>query len=56
MRPSIIGAMHSSPYIRSMLLLLLAALLLPVTLAARNFVKPVAKSAFNYPAHDFHRD
>jgi len=48
--------MHSSPYIRSMLLLLLAALLLPVTLAARNFVKPVAKSAFNYPAHDFHRD
>jgi len=25
-------------------------------LVAKNFVKPVAKAAFNYPAHDFHRD
>jgi hypothetical protein len=25
-------------------------------LAAKNFVKPVAKPAINYPAHDFHRD
>lgn len=25
-------------------------------LAAKNFVKPVAKTAINYPAHDFHRD
>ena len=25
-------------------------------LAAKNFVKPVAKAAINYPAHDFHRD
>jgi hypothetical protein len=25
-------------------------------LAAKNFVKPAAKTAINYPAHDFHRD
>jgi len=25
-------------------------------LASKNFVKPVAKTAINYPAHDFHRD
>jgi hypothetical protein len=24
--------------------------------AGKNFVKPVAKNAINYPAHDFHRD
>ena len=24
--------------------------------ASKNFVKPVAKTAINYPAHDFHRD
>ncbi len=29
---------------------------LPVLLVAKNFVKPVAKPAINYPAHDFHRD
>jgi len=29
---------------------------LPVLLLAKNFVKPVAKSAIYYPAHDFHRD
>jgi hypothetical protein len=28
----------------------------PAVLAGKNFVKPVAKSAINYPAHDFHRD
>lgn len=28
----------------------------PVVLAGKTFVKPVAKSAINYPAHDFHRD
>jgi len=28
----------------------------PGVLAAKNFVKPVAKAAINYPAHDFHRD
>jgi hypothetical protein len=32
------------------------ALLLPVVLLAKNFVKPVAQAAFNYPAHDLHRD
>ena len=28
----------------------------PVLLASKNFVKPVAKTAINYPAHDFHRE
>ena len=28
----------------------------PVLLASKNFVKPEAKMAINYPAHDFHRD
>ena len=28
----------------------------PLLLASKNFVKPVAKTAINYPAHDFHRD
>ncbi|MGC2474959.1 MAG: hypothetical protein WA485_11535 [Candidatus Sulfotelmatobacter sp.] len=33
------------------------ALALPAALiASKTFVKPVAKSAINYPAHDFHRD
>jgi hypothetical protein len=33
------------------------ALALPASLiASKSFVKPVAKSAINYPAHDFHRD
>lgn len=35
----------------------LVALALPVALlAGKSFVKPVAKAAFNYPAHDLHRD
>ncbi len=38
---------------RFVLALLVAA---PLCLAAKNFVKPVAKTAFNYPAHDLHRD
>jgi hypothetical protein len=34
-----------------------AALFFPVMLlASKNFVKPVARTAINYPAHDFHRD
>jgi hypothetical protein len=37
-------------------LALCSALFLPVMLVAKNFVKPVAKPAINYPAHDFHRD
>jgi hypothetical protein len=28
----------------------------PGVRASKNFVKPVAKTAINYPAHDFHRD
>lgn len=28
----------------------------PLMLVAKDFVKPVAKAAINYPAHDFHRD
>jgi hypothetical protein len=28
----------------------------PLSFAAKNFVKPVARTAINYPAHDFHRD
>jgi hypothetical protein len=39
-----------------MVLVLCAGVLVPVLLAAKNFVKPVAKTAINYPAHDFHRD
>ena len=29
---------------------------MPALLASKSFVKPVAKAAINYPAHDFHRD
>ena len=32
------------------------ALLLPMCLVAKDFAKPVARTAINYPAHDFHRD
>ncbi len=32
------------------------ALYFPLLLLAKDFVKPVAKTAINYPAHDFHRD
>jgi hypothetical protein len=32
------------------------ALLLSLPLLAKNFAKPVAQPAINYPAHDFHRD
>jgi len=35
---------------------LCVSLLVPAGLASKNFVKPVAKTAINYPAHDFHRD
>jgi hypothetical protein len=41
---------------RSVVLTLCAALFLPLLWAAKNFVKPVARPAINYPAHDFHRD
>jgi len=42
--------------LRSVGLTLCAALFVPLMFAAKNFVKPVAKAAINYPAHDFHRD
>jgi hypothetical protein len=41
---------------RDFVLWLCAVLLLPAMLLAKNFVKPVPKTAINYPAHDFHRD
>lgn len=48
------------PCLRLNLGLLVSALCLslfvPVVLASKNFVKPEAKTAINYPAHDFHRD
>jgi len=48
------------PCLRSNFGILVSALCLslfvPVVLASKNFVKPEAKSAINYPAHDFHRD
>src|SRR5437588_223784 len=37
-------------------LMLATALIVPAVRASKNFVKPVAKTAINYPAHDFHRD
>ncbi len=40
-----------------LLLAFVAIALVPGALwAKKNFVKPVAKTAINYPAHDFHRD
>src|ERR1700730_18819328 len=42
---------------RSVLLALWFSLFFPAMLvASKNFVKPVARTAINYPAHDFHRD
>jgi hypothetical protein len=44
-------------FIHRPIFLALCAVLFPAfMLAAKNFVKPVAKPAINYPAHDFHRD
>src|ERR1700680_3805427 len=41
---------------RCVVLALSPLLFSPFALAAKNFVKPVARTAINYPAHDFHRD
>ena len=41
---------------RPVVVLLCAGLFVPVLWASKNFVKPVPKTAINYPAHDFHRD
>lgn len=38
------------------LVALCSSLCVPALLASKNFEKPVAKTAINYPAHDFHRD
>jgi hypothetical protein len=48
--------MSCSRFTRRSLVLALCAAFLPLLLAAKNFVKPVARTAINYPAHDFHRD
>jgi hypothetical protein len=40
----------------SVVLALCAGWFVPVLLASKNFLKPVARTAINYPAHDFHRD
>jgi hypothetical protein len=49
--------MRSASYTRRFVIpALCAVFLLPVLLAAKNFEKPVARPAINYPAHDFHRD
>jgi hypothetical protein len=39
-----------------MVFALSAALVVPLLIASKGFEKPVAKTAINYPAHDFHRD
>lgn len=49
-------AMLSSRSIRGLICLSIGALLPAVVVASKNFEKPVAKTAINYPAHDFHRD
>ena len=42
---------------RTALAIVIFVFALPAALlAGKSFVKPVAKSAFNYPAHDLHRD
>lgn len=41
---------------RSVVVVLSCGMLVPALLASKNFVKPEAKTAINYPAHDFHRD
>jgi hypothetical protein len=46
----------SLPSRRSIFLVALLASTPALLIAGKSFVKPVAKTAFNYPAHDFHRD
>jgi hypothetical protein len=49
--------MRPSPtLLRRITVMLGLAACLPLWLAAKDFVKPVAQPAINYPAHDFHRD
>jgi hypothetical protein len=46
------------PFCRAggLLVALCSGLFVPALLASKNFVKPVAKTAINYPAHDLHRE
>ena len=47
----------SSPLSRRLLGIVIVSWFLPVVLmAGKGFIKPIAKPAFNYPAHDLHRD
>jgi hypothetical protein len=47
----------SSPLSRRSLGIVIVTLFLPVILiAGKGFIKPTAKPAFDYPAHDLHRD
>jgi len=48
--------LHSRSTNRLILLTLYTALFSPGLMADKNFVKPTARTAINYPAHDFHRD
>lgn len=41
---------------RLLVLALSAGVFVPALIASKSFVKPEAKPAFNYPAHDLHRD
>jgi hypothetical protein len=41
---------------RPLVLALCASFFVPALLASKSFIKPVAKPAINYPAHDFHSD
>jgi hypothetical protein len=41
---------------RVFLIALLTVIAPTLLIAGKSFIKPVAKSAFNYPAHDLHRD
>lgn len=46
-----------SPHSRRRLAVFAGLVFVPLALiAGKSFVKPVAKTAINYPAHDFHRD
>ena len=50
--------MASSPHSRRghLAIAVILALIPGALIAGKSFVKPVAKAAINYPAHDFHRD
>lgn len=48
--------MYVRSYWRFVVLALCTTLFVSAVQASKNFVKPEAKPAFNYPAHDFHRD